>query len=105
MNISLSENDCLELQADLQRLVQWSERWQLHFNADKCKVLHLGRNNRHLVYKIGYIEYANFIWHPDYQMDKLAVEKVQRRATLVPHLKHMSYEEQLVALRHPITSI
>ena len=35
-------------------------------------------------------------------MDKLAVEKVQRRATkLVPHLKHLSYEERLVSLRLP----
>jgi len=34
-----------------------------------------------------YLEYVNIIWHPHYQMDKLAVEKVQWRATkLVPHL-------------------
>ena len=49
-----------------------------------------------------HLEYGNIIWHPHYQMDKLAVEKVQRRATkLVPHLKHMSYEQRLVALRLP----
>ena len=45
-----------ELQADLQRLVEWSEKWQLQFNADKCKVLHLRRNNRCLAYKMGDIE-------------------------------------------------
>jgi hypothetical protein len=43
---SFSDIDCAELKADLQRLVEWSEKWQLQFNADKCKVLHLGRNNR-----------------------------------------------------------
>ena len=45
-----------ELQADLQRLVEWSEKWQLQFNAGKWKVLHPGRNNRRLAYKMGDIE-------------------------------------------------
>ena len=154
-----------ELQADLQRLVEWSEKWQLQFNAGKWKVLHLGRNNRRLAYKMGdielqstkvekdlgvyvdeelkfhqhislafnkssrmlwlikktfscldedtlprlykalvrpHLEYGNIIWHPHYQKVRLAVEKVQRRATkLVPHLKHLSYEQRLVALRLP----
>ena len=49
-----------------------------------------------------HLEYGNIIRHPHYQMDKLAVEKVQRRATkLVPHQKHLSYEQRLVALRFP----
>jgi len=42
---SSSENDWTELQADLQRLVEWSEKWQLQFNANRC-----------LAYKIGDIE-------------------------------------------------
>ena len=33
------------LQRDLDRLVQGSERWQMKFNVDKCKVMHLGRDN------------------------------------------------------------
>ena len=28
------------LQADLDALAQWSDTWQLPFNANKCKVLH-----------------------------------------------------------------
>jgi len=49
-----------------------------------------------------HLEYGNIIWYPYYQMDKLAVERVQRRATkLVPYLKHLSYEQRLVALRLP----
>ena len=31
-----------ELQKDLHSLVEWSEKWQLRFNADKCKVMHIG---------------------------------------------------------------
>ena len=30
------------LQKDLNSLVQWSQTWLLSFNAEKCKVMHLG---------------------------------------------------------------
>ena len=40
-----SEEDREMLQRDLDRLVQWSEVWQMKFNVDKCKVMHLGRGN------------------------------------------------------------
>ena len=36
------DNDSSFLQADLKRLAEWSERWQLKFNPDKCKVMHIG---------------------------------------------------------------
>ena len=29
---------------DLERLVQWSEKWLLKFNPSKCKVMHVGHN-------------------------------------------------------------
>jgi hypothetical protein len=35
-----------ELQVDLDRLVDWADTWQMRFNADKCNVLHLGKNNK-----------------------------------------------------------
>ena len=40
-----SESDREGLQRDLDRLVQWSEKWQMKFNVEKCKVMHLGRRN------------------------------------------------------------
>ena len=33
------------LQADLDRALMWSEKWQLPFNEDKCHVLHIGSSN------------------------------------------------------------
>lgn len=33
------------LQRDLDSLLRWSEDWQLSFNIDKCKVLHVGKTN------------------------------------------------------------
>jgi len=32
------------LQADLDSLQSWSDTWQLKFNADKCKVMHIGHS-------------------------------------------------------------
>ena len=42
---SISNNTNLELQSDLNALQSWSEKWQLQFNAAKCKVIHYGNNN------------------------------------------------------------
>jgi endonuclease/exonuclease/phosphatase family metal-dependent hydrolase len=46
-------NDVQELQADLNQLVEWSKKWRLTFNADKCKHLHIGRNNPEDLYLDG----------------------------------------------------
>ena len=40
-----SDEDRLSLQEDLNHMVDWSNKWQLRFNAAKCKVLHIGRSN------------------------------------------------------------
>ena len=37
--------DIKTLQQDLNNLVDWADIWQLRFNADKCKIIHLGRTN------------------------------------------------------------
>jgi hypothetical protein len=39
------------LQKDLDSLQEWESKWQLRFNVDKCKVMHLGGNrNSHVKY-------------------------------------------------------
>ena len=43
-----NENDCETIQTDLDNLSEWSDTWQLKFNATKCKSLHIGRiNSKH----------------------------------------------------------
>ena len=43
-----SEKDYQLLQSDLNKIVDWSKKWQMKFNADKCKVIHFGsRNNEY----------------------------------------------------------
>ena len=34
-----------ELREDLDELCRWSESWQMRFNIEKCKVMHIGANN------------------------------------------------------------
>jgi hypothetical protein len=34
-----------QLQGDVDRLIDWADKWQLRFNADKCTEIHLGKNN------------------------------------------------------------
>ena len=50
-NVSSSE-EINELQDDLNRLMEWSEIWQLSFNLEKCKSLHIGISNLKHVYKM-----------------------------------------------------
>uniref|UniRef100_A0A8C5PGW6 Reverse transcriptase domain-containing protein n=1 Tax=Leptobrachium leishanense TaxID=445787 RepID=A0A8C5PGW6_9ANUR len=40
---------------DLGKLKKWSELWQLSFNVDKCKIMHLGRKNPKAEYRIGWV--------------------------------------------------
>lgn len=38
-------DDGTTLQQDLEKLKEWSQKWLLHFNEEKCKVMHIGRSN------------------------------------------------------------
>ena len=44
--------DRAALQFDIDKLATWSNDWQLSFNADKCKSLHLGHNNDEYQYSM-----------------------------------------------------
>ena len=35
-----------KLQADLERIILWSEKWQMEFNENKCKIMYIGKNNK-----------------------------------------------------------
>ena len=45
-----SADDRILLQEDLDRLSLWSVKWQLPFNINKCKVIHIGHNNSQYKY-------------------------------------------------------
>lgn len=37
--------DATTIQADLDSVFNWSKEWQMLFNVDKCKVMHIGHGN------------------------------------------------------------
>ena len=41
----MSSTGIENLRSDLHNLVAWSNEWQMLFNIEKCKVMHLGYNN------------------------------------------------------------
>ena len=51
MNVA-KQGNIEELQEDLRKLGEWSEKWQMPFNANKCKVMHTGHRNPHAQYNL-----------------------------------------------------
>ena len=49
----LMNTDKQSLQDDLDKLVKWSEKWQMLFNFGKCKCIHIGHGNMNEEYKMG----------------------------------------------------
>ena len=45
--------DKQNLQDDIDKLVKWSEKWQMIFNFGKCKCLHTGSGNTGMNYEMG----------------------------------------------------
>ena len=54
----LSVTDSELLQTSINKLVEWTDKWLIKFNSDKCKILHLGKNNPKYKY---YIKQADII--------------------------------------------
>ena len=44
--------DCDRIQDDLNKLIDWSEKWLMSFNTDKCKVMHISDKNPKFEYKM-----------------------------------------------------
>ena len=166
ISIIRCKNDCLVLQSALDKLSEWSKKWLLKFNNEKCKVMHVGSNNKEHEYvmetipllktdlekDLGFwvskdlkwnhhiniavnkanrvlgmiknsfnyldetslkllftslvrphLEYAATIWNPNSKGLGMArqIESIQRRATRIPDLKGLSYEDRLFALNLP----
>jgi ribonuclease P/MRP protein subunit RPP40 len=45
-----SEEDVAKLQENLATLCKWSREWLMLFNVDKCKILHVGHENKRVPY-------------------------------------------------------
>ena len=48
----VTQKDRDTLQNDLDKLMVWTQKWQMKFNVDKCSVLHFGYNNPMFMYNM-----------------------------------------------------
>ena len=48
-----SDINCAKLRADVRKLYNWSEDWQMLFNLDKCTIMHFGYNNPNNIFLLG----------------------------------------------------
>ena len=48
-----NEEDRAKMQHEIDNLMAWTEKWQMQFNAGKCSIMHLGKNNRKYSYTMG----------------------------------------------------
>ena len=48
-----TEEQALSIQSSLESVTKWGNEWQMLFNLDKCKVLHVGKNNIKHQYSMG----------------------------------------------------
>ena len=46
MGIIRSEENEVELQKDIDKAVEWSYKWFLPLNLEKCKVMHVGKKDK-----------------------------------------------------------
>ena len=54
INVIKTEEDCINMQSDINKLVEWTEKWLVKFNSDKCKVMHIGKTNPKWKYSINH---------------------------------------------------
>ena len=48
-----NEENLATLQADIDKLINWSNKWQMQFDIEKCKAMHFDYNNPCLEYTMG----------------------------------------------------
>ena len=45
-------DDITDLHEEINKLVEWTNKWQMNFNIDKCFVMHIGHSNMQSSYNM-----------------------------------------------------
>ena len=77
-----TDGDKQHLQNDLDRLVKWSEKWQMLFNFGKYKCLHTGHGNLNVNYKMGDIVLGTTVKEKDLGVTISADMKVSEQCDI-----------------------
>ena len=71
-----------QLQDDINKLVKWSEKWQMLFNFGKCKCLHTGSGNTGVNYAMGGTILSKTVKEKDLGVTKNAKMKVSEQCRI-----------------------
>ena len=104
-----TQDDCEALQKDIHTMHKWSEDWQMLFNIDKCKCLHIGYGNNHTTYQLGGTEVPTATQEKDLGIivtENLNVSeqcaKVTKTANKVLGIIKRSYDDKSIANLLPL---
>ena len=70
------------LQDDIDKLVKWSEKWQMLFNFGKCKCIHIGPGNTSMTYQMGGISLSITVKEKDLGVTMNANIKVSEQCRI-----------------------
>ncbi len=51
-NLMITDHDRMNLKEDLRKILEWSQRWNVPFNVNKCHSLEVGTRNQKFDYKV-----------------------------------------------------
>ncbi len=51
-NSVITDRDRMNLQEDLRKISEWSQRWEMPFNVNKCQILQVGTRNRKIEFEM-----------------------------------------------------
>ena len=54
--ITETEEDIAKMQEIIDRLARWAKKWEMTFNAGKCKIMHFGNRNPQATYSMEEVE-------------------------------------------------
>ena len=77
-----SDADRQQLQDDLNKLNEWSDKWQMLFNYGKCKCLHTGHGNEDAQYTMGDIVLNTTVKEKDLGLTISADMKVSEQCAI-----------------------
>ena len=70
------------VQDDIDKLVKWSEKWQMLFNFGKCKFLHTGPGNTGMNYQMGGTILSKTVKEKDLGVTMNANMKISEQCTV-----------------------
>jgi len=73
----MNSTDCIKLQADLDKLVLWAQKWQMEFNVNKCKGMHVGNSDDSSTYYMEWSELTDVSFEKDLGV-WISVKRIKR---------------------------